>query len=56
MLPTMLDLASLKAAYASGLTPLDVMEEIISRRKACDDPAFSLRRRRMRIFVLPPKP
>lgn len=39
MLPTMLDLASLKAAYASGLTPFDVMEEIISRRKACDDPA-----------------
>lgn len=40
MLPTMLDLASLKAAYASGATPLDVVEEVISRRKTSDDPAI----------------
>ncbi len=39
MLPTILDLASLKAAYASGLTPLDLVEEVIARRKASDDPA-----------------
>ena len=40
MLPTILDLASLKAAYASGLTPLDLVEEVIARRKASDDPAI----------------
>lgn len=40
MLPTILDLASLKAAYAAGLSPLDAVEEIIARRKASDDPAI----------------
>jgi allophanate hydrolase len=39
MLPTILDLASLRAAYASGLTPIDLVEEVIARRKASDDPA-----------------
>lgn len=40
MLPVMLDIASLKAAYASGLTPLELVEEVISRRRASDDPAI----------------
>jgi allophanate hydrolase len=40
MLPVILDLASVKAAYASGLTPLDLVEEVIARRKASDDPAI----------------
>jgi allophanate hydrolase len=40
MLPTILDLSSLRAAYAGGLTPLDVTEEIILRRKASKDPAI----------------
>ena len=40
MLPTILDLASLKAAYVAGLSPLDLVEEIIARRKASDDPAI----------------
>jgi len=40
MLPTILDLASLKSAYAAGLSPLDLVEEIIARRKASDDPAI----------------
>ncbi|GGB63566.1 hypothetical protein GCM10011316_39290 [Roseibium aquae] len=39
MLPIVLDLASLKAAYASGLTPLDLVEEVIARREDSDDPA-----------------
>lgn len=40
MLPTILDLAALKAAYASGLTPPDLVEEVIARRQASDDPAI----------------
>ena len=40
MLPTILDLASLKAAYTEGLSPLDLVEEIIARCKASDDPAI----------------
>jgi allophanate hydrolase len=40
MLPTILDLASLKAAYTEGLSPLDLVEEIITRCKASDDPAI----------------
>ncbi|TIX87091.1 allophanate hydrolase [Rhizobium sp. P44RR-XXIV] len=40
MLPTILDLASLKEAYATGLSPLDLVEEIIARLKASDDPAI----------------
>lgn len=40
MIPAILDLASLKALYAEGLSPLDLVEEIIARRKASDDPAI----------------
>ncbi|TCL71293.1 allophanate hydrolase [Rhizobium sp. BK251] len=40
MLPAILDLASVKAAYANGLSPLDLVEEVIARRKASDDPAI----------------
>lgn len=40
MLPPMLDLAALKAAFAAGLTPLDVVEEVIARRRASNDPAI----------------
>ncbi|TDW25688.1 allophanate hydrolase [Rhizobium azibense] len=40
MLPIILDLSSLRAAYQSGLTPLDLVEEIIARRAACKDPAI----------------
>ena len=39
MLPIILDIASLKDAYAKGLSPLDLVEEVIARRKASDDPA-----------------
>lgn len=40
MLPTILDLSSLRAAYQSGLTPLDIIEEVIARRAASKDPAI----------------
>ncbi|ARM90757.1 allophanate hydrolase protein (plasmid) [Rhizobium sp. CIAT894] len=40
MLPTILDLSSLRAAYRSGLTPLDIVEEVIARRAASEDPAI----------------
>ncbi len=40
MIPAILDLASLKALYATGLSPLDLVEEVIARRKASDDPAI----------------
>ena len=40
MLPTILDLSSLKTAYAAGLTPLALVEEVIARRRASDDPAI----------------
>ncbi len=40
MLPTILDLSSLRAAYQSGLTPLDAIEEVISRRAASRDAAI----------------
>ncbi|MBP2550570.1 allophanate hydrolase [Neorhizobium galegae] len=39
MIPAILDLAALKALYAEGLSPLDLVEEVIARRKASDDPA-----------------
>ncbi|CAN7280139.1 allophanate hydrolase [Rhizobium sp. LjRoot254] len=39
MLPAVLDLTSLRAAYAGGMRPLDVIEEVIARRRAWDDPA-----------------
>lgn len=40
MLPTILDLPSLRAAYLAGATPLDVIEEVIARRAASKDPAI----------------
>jgi allophanate hydrolase len=40
MLPTILDFSSLRAAYDEGVTPLDVIEEVIRRRGAWDDPAM----------------
>ncbi len=40
MIPIILDLASLKAVYAGGLTPLAVVDEVIARRRASDDPAI----------------
>lgn len=40
MLPIILDISALRAAYSSGLTPLDVMEDIIARRAASADPAI----------------
>jgi len=40
MLPTILDLSSLRAAYQSGLTPLDLVETVIARRAASKDPAI----------------
>ena len=38
-LPPVLTLAALQAAYAAGATPLDVVEEVLSRRAALADPA-----------------
>ncbi|MBB2830176.1 UNVERIFIED_ORG: allophanate hydrolase [Rhizobium esperanzae] len=40
MLPAILDLASLRSAYAAGLSPLELVEEIIARCSASDDPAI----------------
>ncbi|MGV2064365.1 allophanate hydrolase [Agrobacterium sp. 22-226-1] len=40
MLPIILDIASLKDAYSKGLSPLDLVEEIILRIEASDDPAI----------------
>jgi allophanate hydrolase len=40
MLPKMLDLVSLRKAYQSGVTPLDIVEDIIKRRAASADPAI----------------
>lgn len=39
MLPLMLTLPALRAAYADGATPLEVIEEVIARRAALADPA-----------------
>ena len=39
MLPAILDLTSLRAAYANGLTPLKVIEDVIARRRAWNDPS-----------------
>lgn len=39
MLPSFLDLASLKAFYRAGGTPLEVVEEVIARRAALKDQA-----------------
>jgi allophanate hydrolase len=40
MLPTFLDLAGLRAAYAGGLTPRDLAAAVIARRNAARDPAI----------------
>ncbi|GGB10848.1 allophanate hydrolase [Brucella endophytica] len=40
MLPAILDLASVKDAYAMGLTPIDLVEEVIARRTASADRAI----------------
>ncbi|TCR69556.1 allophanate hydrolase [Rhizobium sp. BK376] len=40
MLPTILDLTSLCAAYEAGSSPLDVVEVVIARRAASIDPAI----------------
>ncbi len=39
MLPEILTLDSLRAAYAGGLSPLDLADEVIRRREAWPDPA-----------------
>lgn len=44
MFPAFLDLASLKAAYAGGLSLLDLVEEVIARIEASDDPAIFISR------------
>lgn len=64
MIPAILDLASLKALYAEGLSPLDLVEEVIARRKASDDPAIfitqtpdeDLRASAMALVANAPKP
>ncbi|AGS24736.1 allophanate hydrolase [Rhizobium etli] len=40
MLPTILDLTSLRAAYEAGKTPLDIIEIVIARRNDATDPAI----------------
>ncbi|MBX4886180.1 allophanate hydrolase [Rhizobium bangladeshense] len=40
MLPTILDLTSLRAAYEAGKSPLDIIEIVIARRAASTDPAI----------------
>ncbi len=40
MLPVFLDLTSLKQAYANGLSPLDLVEEVLARIAASNDPAI----------------
>lgn len=44
MIPVILDLASLRAAYGDGLTPLALVEEVIARCNASDDPAVFITR------------
>ncbi|MET3614163.1 allophanate hydrolase [Rhizobium aquaticum] len=44
MFPAFLDLASLKAAYAGGLTPLDLVEDVLARIAASSDPAIFITR------------
>ncbi len=39
MVPTMMTLSGLKAAYAAGMTPLDMVKEVIARRDALIDRA-----------------
>ncbi len=40
MFPLILDLTSLKAAYAEGATPLDLVEVVLARMAASQDPAI----------------
>ncbi len=40
MLPEIMTLRALRAAYDGGATPLDVVEEVIARRRASSDPAI----------------
>ena len=40
MLPEIMTLSALRSAYANGTTPLDVVEEVITRRRASGDPAI----------------
>ncbi|MCO5065246.1 MAG: allophanate hydrolase [Rhizobiaceae bacterium] len=44
MLPDFLDLATLRSAYASGMTPLDLVNEVLDRIENCDDPAVFISR------------
>ncbi len=44
MFPLFLDLSSLKTAYAGGLSPLDLVEEVLRRIAASDDPAIFISR------------
>ncbi|MGR6429744.1 allophanate hydrolase [Rhizobium sp. PAMB 3174] len=44
MLPEILDLSSIRDAYANGMTPLDLVEEVIARCNASDDPAIFITR------------
>jgi len=61
MLPPMLTIAALKEAYACGLTPLDIVEEVIRRRDGLADravfitetPAESLREAARRVMAGP---
>jgi allophanate hydrolase len=39
MLPTILDLTSLQAAYGRGVSPLEMIEDVIERRASWGDPA-----------------
>jgi allophanate hydrolase len=40
MLPKILDLVSVRKAYQSGVTPMELVEEVITRRAASTDPAI----------------
>lgn len=44
MLPMILDLVSVRAAYAAGLSPLELIEEIIARCDKATDPAIFISR------------
>ncbi len=44
MLPPVLDLTSVAAAYAGGMSPLDLVDEVVTRIDGCDDPAIFITR------------
>ena len=44
MLPDMLGFASLRALYAAGVSPLDVVNGLAARLDACEDPAVFITR------------